>query len=333
MLFALLAALAADFEVPLKGAWLDTKIDVAAGDTVKFELKSGAQEGSQKGWKDLLKTFPVNDAGRGAAVARIGSGRAFFIGAGREWRSPTAGRLYLGANLPEGESGEGSFQVTVARTAGKAPPKIDVSKLPKLTQEQLDGVPNRVSDLEGTPGDRVNFAIVGSEKRIVNALISAGWVKVDRNPQEAVIGALGSILARRGYVELPMSELYLFDRAQDYGFAMGDPVKVIAARHHFRIWKAPFTAGETEVWIGAGTHDIGFDKDQRNGNVTHKIDENTDGEREFIAESLRSTGEVAHTYYLTHRDPVKKAKTAHGQEFFSDGRTLVIVMRPDIAGR
>lgn len=101
------------------------------------------------------------------------------------------------------------------------------------------------------------------------------------------------------------------------------------ARHHFRIWKAPFQAGGQEVWVGAGTHDIGFDKDQRTGGVTHKIDSDTDKEREFIGESLASTGQVGMRYYLTRKDPVTKAKTAHGEEFFSDGRTLVIVMLPN----
>ncbi|MBM3764508.1 MAG: hypothetical protein FJW32_03870, partial [Acidobacteria bacterium] len=110
-----------------------------------------------------------------------------------------------------------------------------------------------------------------------------------------------------------MSELQVFGRPQDYGFAQGDPLKVIAARHHFRIWKAPFTAGGRTVWVGAGTHDVGFDKDQRNGKITHKIDPDTDKERDYIGRSLQETGEVLSLDYMLRKDPVKEVKTAHGQ--------------------
>ena len=49
------------------------------------------------------------------------------------------------------------------------------------------------------------------------------------------------------------------------------------ARHHLRIWKAPFAVEGQTLWVGAGTHDIGFEKDQRNNGVTHKIDPAIDG--------------------------------------------------------
>lgn len=321
--------------------WTDTGIDVKAGDTLRLQgtgtiRYAGTPEispgGGQKGWKDLLKTFPVNDAGRGALVGRIGDGataRAFLIGESRVLKAPTGGRLFLGLNQPNGEGPEGSLHATVELTAGAPVAAIDPAKLPKLTQQQLDSIPARVVDAAGTQGDRVNFIIIGSEQKVVGSLLDAGWIKVNRTNKDAVIGAAISVLNRRGYTELPMSTLMMFGRGQDYGFAMGDPVEVILARHHFRIWKAPFTAGGQQVWVGAGTHDIGFDKDQRNGNLTHKIDPDTDKEREFIGQSLQSTGRVAMLTHMTRKDPVTKAKTAHGEEFFSDGRTLVIVMAPD----
>lgn len=322
--------------------WVDTGIDVKAGDTMKFSATgtinyqnggTTSPDGTKKIWMDLLKTFPLNDVGRGALIGRIGDGRAvrpFLIGTQRESRAPVAGRLWLGVNQPPNERGQGGFEVSIDITGTETvAPKIDVSRLPKLTQSQLDSIPARVVDAEGTQGDRVNFIIIGSEQKIVSALRSGGWITVNRSKKDAVIGALMSVLNKQGYVELPMSELLMFDRPQDYGFALGDPVQVIAARHHFRLWRAPFTADGQQVWVGAGTHDIGFDKDQRNNGITHKIDPNTDLEREFITESLVTTGQVAHTSFMTRKDPVTKANTAHGQEFFSDGRTAIIIMNPD----
>jgi hypothetical protein len=127
---------------------------------------------------------------------------------------------------------------------------------------------------------------------------------------------------------MPMSELELFGRVQDFGYAQADPIKVVMSRHHFRIWKAPFTVGGETVWAGAGTHDIGFEKDQRNDGVTHKIDPATDGERDYIGQSLQQTGMVVKEEYLTPTHPVKEARTATGGGFTSDGRTLIIYLQP-----
>jgi hypothetical protein len=127
---------------------------------------------------------------------------------------------------------------------------------------------------------------------------------------------------------MPMSELLLFGRVQDFGYAMSDPIATVATRHHFRLWRAPFTADGVTVWAGAGTHDIGFDRDQRNNSITHKIDPEVDKEREFIGKSLQLTGMIAKTEYLTPKDPVTEAKTAHGGEFRSDGRTLILYFHP-----
>jgi hypothetical protein len=53
-----------------------------------------------------------------------------------------------------------------------------------------------------------------------------------------------------------------------------------------------------------------------------------DLEREYIVESLTHTGLVVKTAYLTPADPITTAKTAHGEEFHSDGRTAIIYLKP-----
>ena len=125
-------------------------------------------------------------------------------------------------------------------------------------------------DAEGNPGDRVNFLIVGSEEKVKQALRDAGWVQVNRSVKDALIQGALATFSKQAYTQLPMSELRLFGRPQDFGFAHADPLVVVAARHHFRIWKAPFQV--QTLWAGAGTHDVGLEKDQRNGKLTHKID-------------------------------------------------------------
>jgi hypothetical protein len=123
-----------------------------------------------------------------------------------------------------------------------------------------------------------------------------------------------------------MSELMLFDRVQDFGYAQADPFQVVASRHHFRIWKAPFQLQGQDVWAGAGMHDIGFDRDQRTNGVTHKIDPDSDNERDYIRDSLSQSGMVLKTGYITPTGPITNATTATGSAYTSDGRTLLVYL-------
>jgi hypothetical protein len=337
-----------EFDLEGSKQWLDTGIDLKPGDMIRLfgsgtirystSQKDNGPEGGARAWMDLLRTYPLNDVPKGALIGRIGdrdTARPFLIGAQREQRIGLAGRLFIGINQMSGDSAKGTFKVKVEQYAAKAPASgttaatTTASVKVKLTQAQLDSVPKRVVDAANNQGDRVNFVIVGSENQVKNALQSAGWVTVDRTTKDAVFRGILVSLSKQAYVTIPMSELLMFGRPQDYGYAQGDPVRVIAARHHFRIWKAPFTVDGQTVWIGAGTHDIGFDKDQRNGKLTHKIDPDTDKEREYITRSLVESGQVLATDYMSFTDPVKEAKTAHGGEFHSDGRTSIIYFAPD----
>lgn len=199
----------------------------------------------------------------------------------------------------------------------------------KLTLDEFAReVPRRVRDENNTPGDMVNFVLVGSRQQAEKALAAAGWKKVDRTKTEAALRAILSTVQKRPYTELPMSELFLFGRAQDFGYAHAAPLRVVAERHHFRLWEAPWktTSGES-IWVGAGTHDVGFEEDKRTGKVTHKIDPEVDKEREFIGESLHEAGQVAGRGYIRPPQPVREATTAHGGPFRSDGRVLVIILK------
>lgn len=339
-----LVALATGKSITLSGGkdWVDTGVDVKAGDVYQFDSSgeityAGARlatppDGSGKGWRDLTKAFPLGEGNRGAVLGRIGSGDVtlpFLIGASKQVTMPIAGRLFLGINHPANSTAEGSFTVKFSRV--KSGPKDAATfsgKLPGLDASYFDQIPRRVSDPHGTPGDRINFAIVGTEDQMKAALKTAGWVIVDRDVNDTILKGVIATFSKQAYLTLPMSMLQLFGRNQDYGFAHAEPIAVVTQRHHFRLWKSPNDVDGSTVWIGAGTHDIGFDTDERNNGLTHKIDPDTDKEREFIVESLKQTGAVVKTEYVTPKDTITKAKTAHGEEFFSDGRIIVIWLRP-----
>jgi LssY C-terminus len=337
----------ADVTINGDSPWIDTGMDVNAGDklhitakgTVDFKDKPGVgPEGAQRGWADTLRALSVPSAGRGALVGQIGNDRAatpFLVGADGTVTVPVAGRLYLGVNQDQfSKPTAGKFEVHIDRTpvsvAAANSTNYDFKPLFAVIDQKL---PYRVTDQAapgGNEGDLVNFVLVGSEKQVINAFKSAGWVLPDKTNQDAVVSALIATLQKQAYVTVPMSTLFLFGRGQDYGYARAEAVKVIGERDHFRIWQTPFKGpkGET-LWAGAGTHDIGIEKDQRKENaITHKIDPAIDGERDFIAASLQQAGMVLATGYFDRPRQIKETKTATGGEIKTDGRTLVIVLKP-----
>jgi len=194
-------------------------------------------------------------------------------------------------------------------------------------QRDLQSLPRRVNDEFKNLGDMVNFVLIGSEKQVQDALAAANWHVADTSTPGSVAKAILMATQKEDYLQMPMSQLYLFGRVQDFGYEMAEPYAMVASRHHFRIWKSTATYNSKPVWAGAGTHDIGFEKDQRNGKVTHKIDPAVDGERDNIGESLEQAGQVRMMTYFTPSDPVLESKNATGGGFHSDGRVLVIFLQ------
>jgi len=219
-----------------------------------------------------------------------------------------------------------------ASTTGAGPKSLPPLKLSGSPPEaalakSLESLPRRVNDQFNNLGDMVNFAIVGNKDQVQSALTAAGWQIADTDTRESVLKGILETYQKKDYMSMPMSRLYLFGRVQDFGYEQGEAYAVVASRNHFRIWKAPFTWNGKEVWVGAGTHDIGFEKDQRNGKVTHKIDPAVDGERDHIGQTLQAAEKTQSVTYYLPSDPVKEEHNATGGGYHSDGRILVVILK------
>jgi hypothetical protein len=345
-----------EIEVAAAKGWVDTGIDLRGGAKLRFAaegkityppdesyngklrtLGTFGPNGLARGWADLVHQYAVSGAGHGALIGRIGSdayGQAFLVGANKEYEVPVAGRLFLGLNqgMSEASTAEGSFHVKIEildegpADATSVGGPVD-ALLPDITPDLLGKIPRRISDPGGKPGDMVNVLIVGTEEQMVQVFTAAEWVKVDKTVKDTALNAVLYSLAKKPSLTMPMSTLFLFNRPQDYGFAHGEPVKVVMSRNHLRVWKSPYEVGGRPLWCVAATHDIGFERDQRNNGITHKIDPAIDGEREYVNGTLSGTGLVLQRAYVTPADPLTTAKTATGGEFHSDGRILVLVLR------
>ena len=333
--------------------WVDTKIDLRAGEKLRFSAtgtvtypadkkhpdgRSFGPDGLARGFGDLIHEYAVSNADHGSLIGRLGDdniAQPFAIGASTDYEAPVAGRLFLGINqsLRDAEVAKGNFQVkiavlnpglsTAAAMAIGGPPETPVLG---ITPALLRNIPRRVSDPQGKPGDMVNILLVGTQEQVVQGFTRAGWVRVDRSVQDAVMNAVIDSLEKKDYLTMPMSTLYLFDRPQDYGFARAEPVRVAMSRNHLRVWKSPYVVDGRPLWCVAATHDIGFERDQRNNSVTHKIDQAVDGEREYVDDTLSRTGLVIERTHVTPADPLTDAYTASGGSFHSDGRILVLVL-------
>lgn len=323
--------------------WVDAQLIVAPGDSISFTttgnvtLSDGRQvtaDGSARGWKDLLRQFPDNSSPVGALVARIGSNAAtvpFGIGASKTLDVTSTGELFLRINVSSDLTPNGSYAVALKLSRQPEQAKqqaISESEVAAaISPAMFAAIPRRVQDQQGNPGDMVNFALIGSQDQVEKAFQNAGWVKVDSSNQDAVVHGLVETLQHKAYLEMPMSTLYLFERPQDLSYARADPITVAAERHHLRVWKSPETVSGKSLWVGSSTHDIGFEKDQRNDGVTHKIDPEIDKERDFLEQSFAAAGDLVAAAYVTPSDPLTAAKTATGGSFHSDGRIVVLTLK------
>jgi len=333
--------LSKDFTLEGSKIWTDTGIALEPGQhvvvTAEGKLRyadaksDNGPEGLARNFKDLIRILPVNDAGRGAVIGKIGDpdiAQPFSFGAHKEVLAPIAGKLFIGINQATSDTGDGSYTVEVEVYAADSSAAVvilrQVPSIPGIDNSLFAKIPRRIGDKDGNPGDMVNFLILGDEDAMKKVFTTAGWVKVDANVQTTLVEGVIASFSKESYLTMPMSQLYLFGRPQDYGWAHAEPIKVVASRNHLRVWKAPFTVNGQVLWVGAATHDIGFEKDQRNNSITHKIDPDIDLERDYVEKTLCSTGLVVEVTYFLPENPLKEAQTATGGSFHSNGQVLIL---------
>ena len=126
--------LAHELDVAGASQLTDTGIELVAGDQVMITAagsiqtsggQSSGPEGLARGWRDLLRTLPVNSAGGGALIGRIGDSAAavpFLVGASKQLTVDSPGHLFLGINQATGEQSSGSLHVNIKIVPAGGPP-------------------------------------------------------------------------------------------------------------------------------------------------------------------------------------------------------------------
>lgn len=174
----------------------------------------------------------------------------------------------------------------------------------------------------GAAGDPLNIVLAGSEQQIAQSFLRAGWLVPDPITPQTTARIAADSLAHRSYPTAPVSNLYVFGRAQDLAFEK--PTNNVQNRGHIRLWQTGTTAGGEPVWLGAASYDHGIELSGTNHLPTHHILPTVDLERNAVGADLQTTGLVVAETPGTFTAPIFVAFNGGGDYYESDGDLLAI---------
>lgn len=175
----------------------------------------------------------------------------------------------------------------------------------------------------GRQGDPFNLLFLGTRASVRAALGHGGWTELPRTLAGSVLGGLGQLARGRPLTLFPPMNTYrLLGRPQDQNWVR--VTRPLIQRHHFRLWAVPFAdqAGRPAWWGSAN-----YDKAARFHDLSHVPDPDIDAERDFIAGSLRGSGQVEGVERVARAGLAREGANDKGYPFFTDGRVLVVRLR------
>jgi hypothetical protein len=121
--------------------------------------------------------------------------------------------------------------------------------------------------------------------------------------------------------------LLLFGRQQDFAYQQeveGSPSR----RHHVRFWQCPpaglLPGGFAVDWLAAGTYDRSVGLSLFTGQITHKIDEDVDVERDHIIATVTAASPAAEVEFLRNFSSGYHSRNGGGDRIETDGDLPVV---------
>jgi hypothetical protein len=207
-------------------------------------------------------------------------------------------------------------------------------------------VPLYTTTPDGFACDPINLAVVGSRADLVAAMTKAGWYEAEPRTLRTALRLVYCWLRNVAYPTAPFSTLYVFGRRQDIGFEkpVGDSAR---KRHHVRFWcvslegRTRFKSHvqfwlhrhrdylkDQQLWIGAATKDIGIGPIRHNAQLTHRIDPDTNAERDYTIETLKKVRVLRRVERIKIGDPYTLKNRVLGITMIADGEVKLLILKP-----
>ncbi|WP_284987393.1 LssY C-terminal domain-containing protein [Arthrobacter sp. fls2-241-R2A-172] len=188
----------------------------------------------------------------------------------------------------------------------------------------------RARTSDGLLGDPVNVALLGAEPQIHAIMRAAGWTKAHDVTLQSSRRIISSTIFRQSYTEAPVSPLYLFDRQQDFAYQQevdNNPGK----RHHVRFWRCPegwlLPGGHKVEWLAAGTYDRSVGFSLFTLQITHKIEQNTDVERDHIVSTVSAASPAVEVQVIEDFSTGYHSRNGGGDSISTDGDLPIVDAR------
>ncbi len=187
---------------------------------------------------------------------------------------------------------------------------------------RLPAMPHETTQPSGAkPIDIVNLAFFGKEADLENAFQASGWTGAEPLTAKTFARTYGAFASMKSFATAPVSPVFYQGRLPERVYQRS--FNSIAKRHHIRLWR--LSDSESDIWVGAATHDIAIGFDWNRLSVTHRVDPRIDRERSIVINDLRDRGCIVAMQMLER--PKLRSDGAGGSPRVSDGGLAVIQLQ------
>ncbi len=192
----------------------------------------------------------------------------------------------------------------------------------------LEALPCCVTNEDGSKnGDPLNLVVVGGLDEAFPAFARRGWRPTEEKWSGSISKMVTSALAGERYAYAPVSDLYMFGRAQD--LALQKARDNIHQRNHLRLWLSPMRYHGKQVWVGQISRDIGSRLTIHSPTLTtHKIDPDVDEARSALAQDMAYSQNLARIGYVKGVGAAPKSAPRGNlttDPYYTDGLRVVLV--------